>query len=114
MLELLRNSPPPAHRQSWDWEELRRSALANSLQVLKSHQDAEDATQEALLRAWRARDRCDANDGPRPWMGRIARNEALRLGARLSQRRRREGEALSERIADGSASPDDRPARPLV
>lgn len=43
--------------------------------------DAQDAAQEALVRAWRARDRCATRD-PWPWMSRIARNEALRLVAR--------------------------------
>jgi RNA polymerase sigma-70 factor (ECF subfamily) len=43
--------------------------------------DAQDAAQEALVRAWRARARCASPD-PWPWMSRIARNEALRIVAR--------------------------------
>src|SRR4051794_30860248 len=57
MLETLRNRSP-AHAPDWDWNELRRSAFATSLRVLQSPHDAEDAAQEALLRAWRARGRC--------------------------------------------------------
>lgn len=42
---------------------------------------AEDAAQEAVLRAWRHRRTCTASD-PGPWVGTIARREALRLLAR--------------------------------
>jgi RNA polymerase sigma-70 factor (ECF subfamily) len=45
--------------------------------------DAEDVAQEALLRAWRHRARCNDPECPLPWVLRICRNEALR---RLSQR----------------------------
>lgn len=43
--------------------------------------DAQDAAQETLVRAWRARASCASRD-PWPWMSRIARNEALRLASR--------------------------------
>lgn len=44
--------------------------------------DAEDAVQEALLRAWRKKDAWISPDGPLPWLLTITRNEALRLRAR--------------------------------
>jgi RNA polymerase sigma-70 factor (ECF subfamily) len=44
--------------------------------------DAEDAVQEALLRAWRKDDAWIPADGPLPWLLTITRNEALRLLAR--------------------------------
>jgi RNA polymerase sigma-70 factor, ECF subfamily len=95
MLRFLRISPP-THRDGWDWEGLRRAALVTSLQVLRSRPDAEDAAQEALLRAWRARRCCDDAGRPDPWVGRIARNEALRLAARISKRRALEAELLGD------------------
>jgi RNA polymerase sigma-70 factor (ECF subfamily) len=44
---------------------------------------AEDAAQEALLRAWRMRTRVAVRD-PKAWLTRIARNEALRMVSRES------------------------------
>ena len=44
---------------------------------------AEDAAQEAVLRAWRMRTRVAVRD-PKAWLTRIARNEALRLVSRES------------------------------
>jgi RNA polymerase sigma-70 factor (ECF subfamily) len=40
---------------------------------------AEDAAQEAAVRAWRRRDSCQTPDRPGPWVATIARREALRL-----------------------------------
>lgn len=40
---------------------------------------AEDAAQEAAVRAWRRRDSCQNPERPAPWISRIARNEALRF-----------------------------------
>jgi RNA polymerase sigma-70 factor, ECF subfamily len=94
MLELLRNQAPPT--AGWDWEELSRTAMAVAAEVLRSRHDAEDAAQEAILRAWRARTHCAGAENPCPWVGRIAHNEALRLGTRISARRRAEGGELNE------------------
>lgn len=64
----------------WDWALLRRRARLEAGRVLDSPHDAEDATQEALLRAWRARHDCAGR--PAAWVAVIARNEALRVAAR--------------------------------
>jgi RNA polymerase sigma-70 factor (ECF subfamily) len=106
MLRVLRNTPPAQAADGWDWDELRRTAIAVASQVLRSSQDAEDAAQEAVLRAWRARSRCQAAGSPRPWVGRIAQNEALRLGGRISERRRAEGTALED-VQEPSPDGDD-------
>ena len=52
--------------------------------VLRHREDAEEAVQEALLRAWRRADQCRASTLV-PWVRQISRNEALRIAARRSR-----------------------------
>lgn len=66
------DSTPP-----WDWTTLRQTAVRQARRYL-DHQSAEDAAQEAVLRAWRYSHTCSAQD-PTPWVATIARREALRL-----------------------------------
>ena len=67
----------------WDWKALRTRGLAVARRMLRSPEEAEEVVQDALLRAWRARDRCSQPDAPAAWVLAIVRNEALR---RLSGR----------------------------
>lgn len=53
---------------------------------MRSTQDAEDVTQEAMARAWRQRHRCHTPERPLPWVLQITRNEAYRLMERSSAR----------------------------
>jgi RNA polymerase sigma-70 factor (ECF subfamily) len=64
---------------AWDWTHVHRVALAETRSILGHGADAEDAAQEAALRAWRARSSCRTFRRPEPWTREIARNEALRL-----------------------------------
>jgi RNA polymerase sigma-70 factor, ECF subfamily len=65
----------------------RRELVAHSYQMLGSAHDAEDAVQEALLRAWRAWDRFDpARASVRTWMHAIVTNVCL---SALASRKRR-------------------------
>lgn len=66
----------------WDWSVLGPLALREAGLVLTAHHDAEDAAQDALVRAWRARHRCTGV--PAAYVKAIARNEALRLATRRS------------------------------
>jgi RNA polymerase sigma-70 factor, ECF subfamily len=59
---------------------------------------AEDAAQEALLRAWRMQTRVAVRD-PKAWLTRIARNEALRVVSRESVRAGRHAVADVELVA---------------
>ena len=72
-------------REPWDWAEFREACLREAMAVLRNRDDAEEATQEALLRAWRRFDQCRAADRG-PWARQISRNEALRVAKRRANR----------------------------
>ena len=63
----------------WNWDLVRAQCLREARGVLGSSGTAEDAAQEAAVRAWRRRDSCQTPERPAPWISRIARNEALRF-----------------------------------
>lgn len=55
-----------------------------------NQEDAEEAVQEALARAWRARSRTASIESPTAWLLQITRNESLRVLERRSRLRTRE------------------------
>lgn len=63
----------------WNWDLVRAQCLREARGVLGPSGTAEDAAQEAAVRAWRRRDSCQTPERPAPWISRIARNEALRF-----------------------------------
>jgi RNA polymerase sigma-70 factor (ECF subfamily) len=65
----------------WDWTWARALCLREAQRVLGRNAAAEDAAQEAVIRAWRQRARCRTPERPDPWIATIARREALRLAA---------------------------------
>jgi RNA polymerase sigma factor (sigma-70 family) len=67
---------------AWDWAEMRSFCFGQALRVVGSPDAADDAAQEAIVRAWRSRDSCRQPDQPFGWLRRIARNEAVRLAGR--------------------------------
>src|SRR5437660_279173 len=75
---------PGAGRERWDWRTLAHVAFQEAKRVLGSVHDAEDAAQEAMIRAYRARSRCATPDAPQAWIRAIARREAYRLYSRRS------------------------------
>src|SRR3954453_13974963 len=80
----------------WDWKKVSAVALPHTRRMLGPSCAADDAAQEATIRAWRYRTRCRDPARPEPWIAGIARREALRAVSK-----RREEPALSERdIAD--------------
>jgi RNA polymerase sigma-70 factor, ECF subfamily len=64
----------------------RRELEAHCYRMLGSVHDAEDAMQDALLRAWRGIARFEARSSLRSWLYRIATNSSLRLIERRPKR----------------------------
>jgi len=62
--------------------------------------EAEEAAQEALVRAWLRRDSCRSPGAPLPWLLEITRNEARRLHGRQARRGTHELTASPELEAD--------------
>jgi RNA polymerase sigma-70 factor (ECF subfamily) len=70
----------------WDWEQVRALCLREARRLLGAASSAaDDAAQEAAIRAWRHRSCCRTPTRPEPWIAKIARREALRTLARPSE-----------------------------
>lgn len=80
--------------------------------VLRSHHDAEDATQETFLRVLRYRSKLAQVDDPKPWLARIA----WRVAVDRSQQRKRQQETPLEdpERSVGEAASSDTPADETV
>ncbi|MFI6335938.1 RNA polymerase subunit sigma-70 [Streptomyces sp. NPDC050535] len=64
----------------------RRELRAHCYRMLGSYDEAEDLTQEAFLRAWRARETLEGVDNARAWLYRIATNVCLDFLRRHNRR----------------------------
>jgi RNA polymerase sigma-70 factor, ECF subfamily len=94
----------------------RAELQAHAYRMLRSHQDAEDLTQETFLRAWHRRKSFRGESSFRAWLYRIATNACLTA---LDQRSRRRDmspgavgdpiEARSDRLLEGVAATDAEP-----
>jgi RNA polymerase sigma-70 factor (ECF subfamily) len=69
---------PATCGHDWDWGKVRAVCLRETRRLLGSSPAADDAAQDATLRAWRHRGRCRTPATPEPWIKTIARREALR------------------------------------
>ena len=113
-------------------ERHRAELQVHAYRMLGSLEDAQDAVQDALLRAWRSRETYDGRSTFRAWLYRITTNACLRI---LERRPRRlvpyeEGPAADlgarpvppadlpwlqpypDRLIDESPEPDDAAVRP--
>jgi RNA polymerase sigma-70 factor, ECF subfamily len=82
----------------WDWAGLRTRCYREAARVLP-RADAEEAVQEALVRAWLGRSSCRQPEAPLPWLLEITRNEARRVA-------RREALRISLELPDAAPSED--------
>jgi RNA polymerase sigma-70 factor, ECF subfamily len=69
--------------REWDWHGALRVCLHEAMRYTRSRHEAEDAAQNAVLRAWRHRGSLRDNASATDWLRRIARNESMRLTARV-------------------------------
>ncbi len=86
-------------------ERHRHELLVHCYRMLGSLQDAEDAVQETLLRAWRYRDSLKEGAPLRPWLYRVATNTCLDAIAR--DKRRAVLAAKAEADDTSTGGPDD-------
>jgi RNA polymerase sigma-70 factor (ECF subfamily) len=100
----------------------RRELHVHCYRMLASFDEAEDAVQETLLRAWRSRETFDGSALLRAWLYRIATNVCLDMLQR-SKRRLRTMNSFAEvpwlqpypdELLDEIASPDDEPDATVV
>lgn len=61
---------------------MRSFCFRQALHVVGCPETAEEAAQEAIVRAWRHRERCRQPESPFGWLRRIAHNEAVRAAGR--------------------------------
>jgi|SRR5215207_2248541 len=106
LLDAARRGDEDAYRRL---VEPRRAELhAHCYRMLGSVQDAEDALQDALLRAWRALPRFERRSSTRTWLYRIATNTCLDL---IAKRRRQRVLPIDY---GPSSDPHDGPGTPLL
>ena len=98
VLEAARSGDPDAFEQLV--AEHRPSLHAHAHRILGSRHDADDAIQEALLRAWRAISSFEGRSSVRTWLYRIATNASLDL---IARRRRRLAPVESELAGNPAA-----------
>ena len=79
--------------------------------ILGNRADAEEAVQDAYLRAWRFRDSLTAVPSIRPWLYRVVVNSCYsKLRREIPHRDRRAGDEPLAHVAEGGGGPDARRA----
>jgi RNA polymerase sigma-70 factor (ECF subfamily) len=93
----------PTPRRAPEWGAIHRLCLNETRRILGPGARADDAAQEAIIRAWRHWDRRSHSDAVVAWVRTIARHEAYRIAGR------RPRETLADEIE--ACSCDDAQAR---
>jgi RNA polymerase sigma-70 factor, ECF subfamily len=74
------HSPIATRGTEWDWERVRALCLKETRRLLGTTSTAaDDAAQEATIRAWKHRARCRTPNRPEPWITTIARRDMVDL-----------------------------------
>jgi len=88
------------------------TAYRTACLITRQPADAEEAVQEAFLRAWRFRDALPAGDGHRAWLYRVLVNACYsKLRTEIPRRDRSAGPAPLDGLADESPAPDEEAVR---
>lgn len=90
-------------------ERHRRELLVHCYRMLGSFQDAEDAVQDALLRAWRYRESLKDGAPLRPWLYRVATNSCFDAIARDPRRSALAARAGADAPEGGAPGPSEVP-----
>jgi RNA polymerase sigma-70 factor (ECF subfamily) len=99
----LRSRSAPAELTQW-LEENYATSLRTARLIVGNAADAEEAVQEAFLRAWRFRASLSAEASVRPWLYRVVVNACVsKLRQEIPHRQRR---AADEELEQICASPD--------
>jgi RNA polymerase sigma-70 factor (ECF subfamily) len=69
---------------AWDWDAVRTHCYREALHLARTHAEADDIAQEAVMRAWRSRHTCRTPSAPWAWIRQITRNEGRRMLSRRS------------------------------
>jgi RNA polymerase sigma-70 factor (TIGR02960 family) len=113
---------PPQTDLSASMDRHRRELHVHCYRMLGSFDEAEDAVQEVLLRAWRARDTLTGSDNVRAWLYKIATNvclDALRARSRRTPALQSFADVpwlqpYPDRLLDEIAPPEDEPDAVVV
>ena len=97
-------------QQLEEWlEEGYVASFRTACLILGNRSDAEEAVQEAFLRAWRFRDSLSSVPSIRPWLYRVVVNSCYsKLRQEIPHRDRRADDGPLEHMAARSAGPDSR------